>query len=67
MEITISNGKISQDGKVVGTAMKDFKYGYHPAVLVKIGNVREWFELDEPHMVYKIREHVQATLKGENS
>ena len=66
MAITISNGNISQDGKVVGTAMYDYKYGYHPAVLVKIGNVRKWFELGSPNLVHKIRKYAQVVLKGGN-
>ena len=66
MIITIQNGRILQDGKVVGSAMRDFKYGYHPAVLVRIGKVQEWFELDESNLVHKILEYTKAVLKGDH-
>ena len=33
----IENGVISEGGRVIGSAMKSLKYGYHPAVKVTVG------------------------------
>ena len=51
--IKIENGKILSGDVQVGTANKDFKHGYHPAILVEVADQRVWFELDEPDLLAK--------------
>ncbi len=51
----IINGQILDDSdKIIGTATKELKYGYHPAVKVTVGSHTKWFELDEPDLLAKI-------------
>jgi hypothetical protein len=60
-KIRIEQGEIFLNDRKVGTANKDLKYGYHPAVLVKVGEQQIYFEMDEPDLLAKIgdfaREH----------
>ena len=65
----IEFGVISQDGKTIGTARKEFRFGYHLAVHVTVNKGRgrreeKWFELDAPDLLAKIgdfaREHMYA-------
>ena len=53
--IEIEDGVITKDGKKIGTANKDFKYGYHPAVCVEVLGKTKWFELDTPELIDKIK------------
>ena len=57
----IEAGKITtDDGKDIGTARLELKYGYHPAVLVEVGKAAKWFEADERDLLAKIRAYVAA-------
>jgi hypothetical protein len=62
--ITLNNGTINFNGEKVGEAMKDFKYGYHPAVRVTLfkNGTNKWFELDEENLVEKIKEYVLSKM-----
>ena len=54
-DVVIENGVIYYKGKVVGKAVKDLKYGYHPSVKVVVyENEPVWFELDEEKLLEKI-------------
>jgi hypothetical protein len=63
MAIRIENGDIYSGSIKVGTANKDLKHGYHPAIVVEMndGN-HKWFEMDESDLLAKIadyaREHI---------
>lgn len=56
MSVEIKSGEIRVGGVNVGTARKELKYGYHPAVLVEVGKNSKWFELDEKDLLAKIAE-----------
>jgi hypothetical protein len=68
--MNIENGVITtKDGRFVGTATKELKHGYHPAIKVVVHDVVAWFELAEPDLLGKIadfaREHEHKTTKSE--
>ena len=68
--MNIENGVITtKSGKYVGTATKELKHGYHPAVKVVVHGVVVWFELDEPELLAKIadfaREQMHKPSKSE--
>jgi hypothetical protein len=50
----IKEGIIKDGEKVIGEAYLAYKFGYHPAVLVKIGSKRKWFEKDEKDLILQI-------------
>jgi hypothetical protein len=62
----IQNGIISENGKKVGKAFRDFKYSYHPAIKVEIGSGPKphitWFELDEPDLLAKIADYAREHM-----
>ena len=58
----IDNGEIFYNGRKIGTAVKDLKFGYHPAVLVKIDNQKKWFELDEKDLLAKIADYAREEI-----
>lgn len=60
--IKIEKGVITFNGKKVGTANKDFKFGYHPAVVVTIGKKNKWFELDESNLLAKIADFARENI-----
>ena len=61
----ISNGIImNQEGRKIGTATKEFKNGYHPAVMAVVGCYVKWFELDEPDLLAKIGDFAREYEHG---
>lgn len=64
-KITVVNGIIRDgDRREIGTVLQALKFGYHPAVRVKIGPSVEWFEQDEDKLIEKIFEHIRVEVKG---
>ena len=58
----IENGEILDGDKVVGTANKGLKFGYHPAVKVEVNGKVEWFEFDTPDLINKIIQYAEYNL-----
>jgi hypothetical protein len=52
----IENGEITEGSRFIGTAIKELRFGYHPAVKVTIGKNIKWFEQDEPDLLGKKEE-----------
>ncbi|CAE6847480.1 hypothetical protein R75465_07003 [Paraburkholderia aspalathi] len=42
--LTIQDGIIQINGKTVGECRRALKYGYHPAIRLKLANYEQWFE-----------------------
>ena len=61
----IENGIIYNDNGSLGTAKKDLKFGYHPAVIATVSGKSEWFELDEPDLLAKIADWAREQDKKE--
>lgn len=61
----IRNGEITEGSRLIGTAVKDFKFGYHPAVKVNIQDKEKWFEFDEPDLLAKIADYARNVDRGE--
>jgi hypothetical protein len=57
-EVLVKDGKVSFNGKKVGTADYDYKHGYHPIVRLVVKGEEHDVELDKmneiPGLVYKI-------------
>ena len=63
----IKDGNIIDDkGKIVGTAFEDYKHGYHPCVLVKVGKDRGWFEWDTKDLVNTIIKWTKKKLEEQD-
>jgi len=60
----IENGEIYIGSKKVGSAVRDFKFGYHPAVVVTINGRHKWFELDENNLLAKIADYIREIMGG---
>jgi hypothetical protein len=64
--ITIINGQVYQGSEKIGRAVKDFKFGYHPAVLATFKLERKWFELHEPDLIAKVTAFFKENIEKEN-
>jgi len=59
--LVIRNGSITKNGKEIGRADHDLKFGYHPMVKVKVHSnpkATKHFELDHKDLVSSILKHV---------
>lgn len=61
MSIEIKNGIITKNGTKIGTANKDLKYGYCPAVLVTVQDKHVWFYFNEPGLLSKIADFARES------
>ena len=52
--VNIDNGTIIINGTKVGEVNQDYKHGYHPAILLQIGDKEEWFEMDTDDLITKV-------------
>lgn len=64
-DVTVSQGEIIVDDKVIGHVFKFFKHGYHPMVELDVGGKAFEFEIDTKDLVNKVKEKVAATVTRE--
>lgn len=61
--VVLTDGKLIRGDKQIGIAVRDLKYGYHPAIKVVVGVNTRWFETDETNLYSKIGDFVDSAIK----
>jgi len=60
--VMIDEGVVSVDGLICGTVMREYKFGYHPAIEITVNDKSQWLEIDAMHGAFKF-EGVFNTLR----